>query len=129
MQHAIRSQADGKNLEYSARAALDTSGWEDTARQEFKNEADVNVMLSRFGVIPPLKPLQWGVVDYEIDLQTALGAIEQAKRAHARLPATVKADYPSWQSLLNAIEAGELNLKEGDRPTDPPATPAPPVSP
>lgn len=123
MHKAIRSQADDLGDVYSGIAGTGTVGWEDTARQEFKAEADINEMLSRFNVIPPLRPTQFGETDYTIDLQAALAAIQQAKRAHGRLPAAVKADYPTWQSLLNGIAAGELDLKEGEEPPPPPPPP------
>lgn len=96
------------------------------ARQEFKADQDINAMLKKFGVMIPQLPLQFGDVDFSIDLQTALGAIRQAKQAWQKLPADVKADYPSWQSLLNAMESGQVNLRTGEpkEPDPAPITPA-----
>lgn len=126
MHRAIRSQSDDLFGFYSEVTAIDTADWKDMTRQEYKHDADINTILRNFNVLPPMRPIQFGEVDYRIDLQTALDAVKQAKRAHARLPEDVREDYPTWQSLLNGIEAGELDFKEGDPPT-PPTPPAAPA--
>lgn len=119
MHPAIRTQADGAQEEYSEMAVIDCADSMDMARQEYKDEADVNVILARFGIHAPQKQTTFGEVDYTIDLQTAFGAIEAAKQAHARLPEDLRKDYPTWQTLLNAIERGEITVKEGQ--PEPPA--------
>lgn len=126
MHKAIRSQADDLQLTYSQMTAIDTTGWEDVARQEFKIEADVNEMLKRFGVISNQRPIQSGEIDYTIDLQQALEAVREAKRVWERMPAAVKADFPTWQSLLNGANSGELALSLEPEP-EPPPPPAEPV--
>lgn len=87
----------------------------DTARQEFKKEADVNVLLQRFGVHAPQRPGQMGQqIDYNIDLQTALTSIAAAKEAFRSLPDNLKNKYQTWQALLTALDRGQLviNLAE-----------------
>lgn len=128
MHKAIRSQADDLQLTYSQLSAVDTTEWEDLARQEFKVEADINEMLKRFGVLGvQQRPLVFGDVDYSIDLQQALFAVKEAKRVWERMPADVKAEFPTWQSLLNAANTGDLKLHFEDppKPPVPEGTPAP----
>lgn len=119
MNPANRTQADGKNELYSELTGLDFDPSLDKARQEFKQESDVNIILARFGVNAPQKQATFGEVDYNIDLQTAFAAIADAKRAHRELPEEIRRDYPTWQSLLNGIESGEIRFKD-----QPPAEPA-----
>lgn len=131
MHKAIRSQADDLGDFYSNMAGIETTGWEDTARQEFKSEADINVMLAKFGVMTPQRPLQFGEIDYTIDLQQAIEAVAEAKRVWERMPDDVKAAYPSWESLLNAAISGELriHLEAEPEPPPPPVEPEPPPPP
>lgn len=131
MHPAIQFQSDDPSevdARSKASAAVVPSGSRvDMARQEFRADQDINAMLKKFGVMVPQLPLQFGDVDFSIDLQTALGAIHQAKQAWNKLPADIKADYPSWQSLLNAMERGEVNLRTGEpeAPETVPEMPAP----
>lgn len=126
MHKAIRSQADDAQLAYSQLTAVDTDGWDDLARQEFKAESDITVMLSKFGVLTPQRPIQFGgEVDYTIDLQQALAAVGEAKRVWERMPDDVKDAYPSWQALLNAANSGELRIHLEAEPEAPEPEPAP----
>lgn len=125
MNPATRTQRDKKQPELSRAGGLDCSESPDMARQEFKNEADVNELLKRFGVGTPLPSRQgeFGkAVDYDLDLQTALAAIAQARNAYSTMSNDLQRKYPSWQRFLNAIERGELTL----HPTDPQNTNVPP---
>lgn len=110
MHKAIRSQSDDLGDVYSVEIVPDFSKAVDTARQEFKDEADINILLKRFGVFAPQKQLQFGHVDYGLDLQQAFAAIADAKRAWQVMPADVKSEFPTWQSLLNAIESGQIKI-------------------
>lgn len=117
---AVRTQVDGDQDIYSDRAALDFTGTPDPTRQEFKKETDVNYILNRFGV--PIAKGTWGQeVDYTLDLQNALGAITDARRAHRNLPPDLRKKYPTWQSLLNALEAGTLEMHNEEAPEGDPA--------
>lgn len=118
MHKAIRSQADDLGDFYSQVAGTDTVGWVDMARQEFKADADITSMLARFGVMTPQRPLQFGEVDFSIDLQQAISAVTEAKRVWERMPPEIKADFPTWQTLLNAANSGELKLRFEEEPPD-----------
>lgn len=120
---AIRTQADGRQEEFSDAARLDCSieGNTDMARQEFKDDADINKLLARFGINTPTRTNpQFGEVDFTADLQGALSAIADARTAHANLPPEVKKDFPTWQRLLNALERGEIRLvSDKEKPVAP----------
>lgn len=94
-------------------------------RQEEKNAADINFMMERFGMFAPQKELQFGNVDYDVDLQMALAAIADAKVAWRAMPDDVKKNYPTWQRLLTALESGEIRLKPEEERPEEPAPPAP----
>lgn len=107
-----RHQADGKQLDYSQMSALVCVG-EDMARQEFKAEADINNILKRYGVngsALPIRPVVYQEVDYTIDLQQAMGAIETAQDMYRKLPPSLREKYPTWQSILNGIHNGSLKI-------------------
>lgn len=122
MQKAQRTQVDELQEAYSNEAAIDFTGTPDKARQEYKDEADINVLLGRFGVHAPQKQMVFGQeVDYNLDLQQALTAIADAKTAHRELPENLRERYPTWQSLLNALETGALTMhNEEPIPTEEP---------
>lgn len=102
-----RTQHDGMGDKYSAMTATDFTGTDSLARQEFKDEADTNIMLTRFGVIPQ-RPIQYGTtVDYQLDLQTALGVLAEVETATFNVPTELQVKYPDWRTLLNAVETGE----------------------
>lgn len=91
------------------RVTIDTTDMPDVTRQEFKDEADINILLSRFGVngLGQQRQVMYGDFDYDTDLQTALNAMEQAQRGYERLPADMKKKYPDWQSVILALADGE----------------------
>lgn len=113
----MRKQNDGLGDYYSEATALDCSaprpdGSEnkDMTRQEFAAEADINTLLSRYGIGVPRKQVMYGEVDFGMDLQQAFAAIEAAKRMHRQLPDTLIEKYPSWEKLLNGLASGQLRL-------------------
>lgn len=100
MQPAIRTQVDGLNEEYSLQTALDCSNLPDMARQEFKDETDVNKVLARYGIDGlPRKP-EYSAVDYDMDLQQSIEAIKEAERAIAKLPTPLREKYGTWERLF-----------------------------
>lgn len=106
-----RHQADGKQDEYSLMTGLDCSESPDTARQEFKNDADVNKLLARYGVGPiPQRATVFQEVDYDLDLQTAMYSIEAAQRAYAKMPASLRDKYRDWRDVLNGIYTGQFKI-------------------
>lgn len=113
MHPAIRTQAlagmgnDGP----SDAAAIDFTDSEDMARQEFKLDADINVILSRFGVDTPMRRVTFGEVDFGLDLQTALSVVDQATRAYNTLPQDLRLEFQTWQSVLNGLVSGQLKVR------------------
>lgn len=127
---AKRTQVDGLQDFYSDLAGLDCSvpGNIDRTRQEFKDEADINKLLYRYGVglIAPTPPSGNGnTIDYDLDLLQAMEAIQQAKTTWANLPQAIKNDYPSWQQFLNAIDRGEIRITDTPPAPTPEPTPEP----
>lgn len=115
MKPAIRTQADERQEEFSAEAEISFEGTEDLTRQEYAQDADINYILSRFGVsghLPQQLNPQYGETDYSMDLQTAVSAVDMAKRAYTRMPPELKEIYPDWKALLNAPD-GEYKAALG----------------
>lgn len=84
-------------------------------RQEFALEADINYLVDRFTPGSPQRPYTYGETDYTMDLQGAFTAIQVARHMHSRLPPDLRKEYPTWQSLLNAVETGEFKAELLDR--------------
>lgn len=108
MADAIRTQVDGLNEQYSYDTALDCSDLPDMARQEFKEETDVNNILARYGVDGIKRPPEYAEVDYTADLQQSLEAIREAQRSIAKLPAELRGKYSTWERLLDGAFNGEF---------------------
>lgn len=108
-----RTQTDGRGDEYSLITGLDLSGETPVTRQEFKDEADINNILARYGINTPLRQMQWGQeIDERLDLQQALFAISEAQKI--QVPEELRSQFPTWQAILNGVETGEYQhaLKE-----------------
>lgn len=88
----------------------------DTARQEFKDESDINYMLSRFGVTQPRGTPTYGTWDETVDLQSALQSVSDARQAYQALPTVLKKKFNSMEDLLTAVENGSLVLKDENAP-------------
>lgn len=129
----MRTQADSVEqfAEYSDEAAISFDPREDRARQEFKDEADVNVILRRAGAggFEP-RPVQYGVQDFDWDLQGLYESAQVAAEAWAKLPERLRARYESWEELLPALERGEATLVDPDGVVveKPVVDPVPPVA-
>lgn len=96
----------------------------DTARQEFKEEADINYMLSRFGITQPRGTPTYGAWDDTVDLQSALQAVSDARTAYRQLPENLRAKFTRMEDLLAALENGSLVIKNEEEPETPkPAQP------
>lgn len=109
----FRAQYDGKEDEISDASGLDT-GTDTLTRQEFKDEADINVILNRFGVAQ-VRPLRYGdEIDYSIDLQDAMHALSAVEGLPAIVPEELQGKYPDWRSILNATESGQYQKDLGD---------------
>lgn len=106
--HFTRTQTDKLNLTYSRRGGLDCTNSKDMTRQEFKEDADINVLLSRFGVNHQQRTLTYGEIDFNIDLQSATHAVRDAKAAHSRMSPEIQALYPTWQRFVTGIANGKV---------------------
>lgn len=108
----------------------------DMAKQEFKDEADINYMLSRFGITQPRGAPAYGEWDDAIDLQTAIESVRFANEAYRELPWALRQKFGSMTDLIRAVDNGSLVIKDKD-PEEPkpevttqiPTPPAPPPTP
>lgn len=100
----------------------DGSKNEDMARQEFKDEADINYMLTRFGITQPRGAPTYGEWDDSIDLQTAIESVREAREGYKTLPEEMRDKFKSMEDMLTAIDNGSLVIKDGDIP-EPKPTP------
>lgn len=81
---------------------------EDMARQEFKEQVDVNRVVSQYGTNLFVMNHR-GEFHQELDLTTAYQAVEESRAAWAKLPKEVRERYGSWDALQTAAESGELS--------------------
>lgn len=114
----LRRQSDTMQEHYSRQVRLDCSESTDVARQEFKAEADITTILSKFGVQGATRPPLYEETDYTLDLQQALAAIERARGGYDRLPLEIRKKYPNWQSVILALadEKKRGEIEEGLKP-------------
>lgn len=91
----------------------------DTARQEFAKEADINHMLSRFGVVPERGTPTFGEWDETLDLQQAITSVAEAKAAFERLPEELRKKFNNMEEVLAAYNNGGLVIKNEDAPEVP----------
>lgn len=81
------------------------------ARQEFRDEMDINTILDRFkvtGVLPPMKTPTYGDQDFDLDLHTGFIALSQAQDAFWKLPPELREKYKSPAGMLDAVHTGEF---------------------
>lgn len=100
--------------------AIDCSGDEDKTLQQFKEEADINVMLRRFGVTgqPPVgAPGEALYGDFSAipDLQTALNTVREAEANFMRLPSDVRARFANNPVELVRFVQDDANYDEAVR--------------
>lgn len=105
---------------------------EDMTRQEFAEESDVNNILRKFaGGGYPLRPVNYGVQDFTLDLDGAYAAARVSVEAWDRLPVELRSRFSGWPELLAAMEKGEVTLSKeapvGASVGAEPSAPVPPV--
>lgn len=100
--------------------ASDRPDNKDMTRQEWKDEADVNVMLSKFGITQPRGTPTYGEWDDTLDLQEAITATRMAREAYKDLPEELRSKFTSMEQLLAAIENGSLVITNEEAPIQPP---------
>lgn len=91
----------------------------DMTRQEFAKEADINYMLSRFGITPERGAPTYGEWDDNIELQTALQSVAEARTAYRDLPEELRRKFNSMEDILTAYNNGSLIINDGDVPEPP----------
>lgn len=123
MQPPTKDQAD-INIENVLLDASESDENKDHARQEFKEEADINHMLNRFGITPERGAPTYGVWDDSINLQSAMDSVREAREGYRTLPEELRQKFPSMEAMLAAIDNGSLVLDSKEAPSEPPA-PAP----
>jgi len=95
---------------------------EDMTRQEFKDEADINKILHRHGVMP--RPVQYGEWNFDEDLTSSVMARRQVDEAFMALPLEVRQQYPNMSAVWAAIASGALKIgAEGVEVPSSPSTP------
>lgn len=116
MHPATRSPISKDQDKVSASCALSCPPSEDRARQEFKGECDTLSILKKYGpgVLAPRH--RSGVRDYDLDLQSAMIAVNEVDKAYRNLSPELRERFKSLPALMTAIANGEeVQLK-------PPAT-------
>lgn len=111
MHKATRTQIDEMGDYYSALASLDCSveGNKDMARQEFKDEADINTILRNFGVNNQQRTMvQFGDADYTIDLQQAMHAINDTQNAYQKMHPEIHKIYPTYEKFIRGMQTGAV---------------------
>ena len=94
--------------ERSRVTALSFDPDDDRTRQEFRDEADINVIMRRFGVTPAdPRTLPFGYVDYSLDFQQAQLLVQDARRHLAQLPGDILTAYGGVPGLVAAIARGD----------------------
>lgn len=119
MHPAIRSQSTFLSDPQDPSDVLACPASEDKARQEFKDEANINHLLKRYGALPPAVP-PGGAFDFDVTLQDGLNAIQDVAQGYANLPRDVRQAYPTPLDLVAAVLRGEVKFK-GDEVTEVPS--------
>lgn len=104
----IRTQYDNQQEQLTKQGALDCTSSKDMTRQEFKDDADINVILKKFGIDQGQRQMQFGEQDFTIDLQQALIAVDESKKAYGKIDQGLRDKFPTWQKFVNAIATGEI---------------------
>lgn len=117
-------------------AALDFEGVESLTRQEFKDEADINVLVARFGVTgtmpAPQEPPMYGDFSDVFDFQQAMNEILYAEDQFMALPSELRERFNNDPGALiefvndeaNRDEAVKLGLIPGEKAAVPPQEPS-----
>lgn len=137
---------------YDVDAASDESGLDcqdpSLAKQEFKEESDINTILRRFNVtghLPNVRLPQFGDFDGIVDFHSAMNAIAQAHESFDALPAEIRSRFQNDpgqfvdfclddQNKDELVKMGLAKAPEGlpkpvlvETPVDPAPPPSEPV--
>lgn len=84
---------------------------ESLTRQEFKDEADLNFLLQRYGILPPsLRQPVYGDFNTDMDLVRAYETVREAETVFNGLPPQMRQAFGSWGNLAEAIANGEYDF-------------------
>lgn len=108
---------------YDTMAASDEAGLhcqdESLAQQHQKEEADINVIVKRFGLTGELpqgvRMPQYGDFTAVTDYQTALNAVQAANNAFAQMPAHVRSRFDNDPEKFVAFCLDEKNRDEAEK--------------
>lgn len=115
-ENVLTDNSDGATIIFSEDLIIEN---EDMARQEYAQEADINYMLSRFGVTPRRGDPTYGETDDTVDLQNAIHSVREARAGYYNLPKEIREKFPNMESMLAAIENGSFVIKNEEAPKDP----------
>lgn len=114
---------------------VDCSNLPSLTRQEFAEECDINVLMSRYektGEIPRLNQAQPQYLDLEavagMDLQTAMNILNDATTSFMRLPAKIRGEFENDPMRFVAFAEDPANLEQLRtwglaKPAEPPPAP------
>lgn len=91
----------------------------DMAHQEYGKDADINHMLSKFGITPERGTPTFGEWDDTLDLQQALTSVAEARTAYKHLPEELRTKFKNMEEILQAYQNGSLVIKDGEIPEQP----------
>lgn len=117
----FRSRLDNLD-DIAVSGGLFCSEEEDMTRQEFKDDADINKILARHGVMP--RPVQFGEWNFDEDLTSSVQARQAVDEAYMALPVAVRQQYPDMASVWAAVASGSLKI--GSEGVEVPSTPSEP---
>lgn len=104
------------------RPVIDCSNDRDRTEQHHRDDTDTAAILRKFGVtgVPP-RQIIFDETDYDIDLQTAISAVDKARQIYRVIPDDVRKEYPTITHLFNAMQRGTLIIKRREeKPVSPP---------
>lgn len=129
----LRTQYDGRQLGFSTAGGIDCSGDRMITRQEQRDDADIEMMMKRFGLgaaPAPQRVPRFDTWDESIDLHSAYVALDNVTKGYKKLPREVRKEFPTPLIFVNAIASGELahyieREKKREAQTDPAAVTGP----
>lgn len=136
-----RKQYDAERDAEEARLVAIDTGPDTPVQQQFKQDADINELVRRFGLLgkvpePVTDPRYYGDVADMPDLRTALERIRDAKDRFAALPSRVRTRFRNDPAELfaflddpsnrdEAVKLGLLKAPVAPPSPEPPPPPAP----
>lgn len=115
-----RSQNDGMGDLVSLATGQVFHPDDQLTRQEFKEDADINSILRRHGVLPAPLPFVGGSTDFDLDLTTAYQAVQEARQTFDGLPASIRSQFPNWEALAAHLAASQPSSGGDEVPSSPP---------